>query len=88
MRKDEKSLESLKIEDTREEGRGGQRTLPPRQLRRRVKVAREGCREERVTKDPNSTKRGPEEEEGKGDGSRVAERVSMEHMEGQWCGGG
>jgi len=26
-----------------------------------------------VTKDLNSTKRGPEEEEGEGDGSRVAE---------------
>jgi hypothetical protein len=39
-------------------GGGGQRTHPTETTRRRVKVAREGCREERVTKDPNSAKSG------------------------------
>jgi len=55
-KKDGKSLENLMIEGTGKEGREGQRTLPPRQPRRHVKVAREGCREERVTKDLDSTK--------------------------------
>jgi hypothetical protein len=54
---------------------GGQRTHPTEATRRRVKVAREGCREERVTKDANSAKRG----------GVVAESVNME---GRWCGGG
>jgi hypothetical protein len=36
----------------------GQRTHPAEATRRRVKVAREGCREERVTKHPNSAKSG------------------------------
>jgi hypothetical protein len=36
----------------------GQRTHPTEATRRHVKVAREGCREERVTKDPSSAKSG------------------------------
>jgi hypothetical protein len=59
MREDGKSL---KLEDRghRQVGRGGggQRTHPIEATRRHVKVAREGCREERVTKDANSAKRG------------------------------
>jgi hypothetical protein len=40
----------LKLEDTKSGMGGGQRTYPTEAARRRIKVAREGCREERVTR--------------------------------------
>jgi hypothetical protein len=58
----------LELEDTSKWEGGGQRTHPIEATRRRVKVAREGCCEERVTKDANSVKRG----------GVVAESVGME----------
>jgi hypothetical protein len=61
----------LKLEDTGK-WEGGQRTHPTDATRRRVKAAREECREERVTK---YAKRG----------GVVAKRMSME---GRWCDGG
>jgi len=40
-----------------DKGEGANELALPRQPRQRVKVTLEGCREERVTKHPNSTKR-------------------------------
>ena len=55
MGKGGERLGSLKTEDSRQ--KGWATTDPTEATRRRVKVAREGCREERVAKNPSSTKK-------------------------------
>ena len=52
------NLKSCKLRTPGKREGGGNEHILPRQPRRRVQVAREGCREEKVTEDPNRVKKG------------------------------